>query len=156
MVKFILTHIPETTGKIPLLEQDTSLCNRTVLFVQNIIQSLGFSLHNTYFSFQGQFCEKIEGAAMGSLISPIVPNLYMEHFERTALRIAATPQVWLRYVHDMFVIQQVEHKQNFLKHINNVDLAIKFTVENNQQDCTIPFLDTIVKPEANNTLSLTV
>ena len=36
-----------------LLEQNTSLCDRTVLSVQNIIELLGFCLHNTYFSFQG-------------------------------------------------------------------------------------------------------
>ena len=48
-----------------LLEQDTSLHNRTVLSVQNIIQILGFCLHNTYFSFQDQFYEQVEGATMG-------------------------------------------------------------------------------------------
>ena len=30
----------------------------------------------------------LRGAAMGSLVSPIVANLYMEHFERKALRSA--------------------------------------------------------------------
>ena len=45
---------------------------------------------------------------------------------------------------DTFVIQQEEHKQNLLEHINNVDPAINFTVESNQQDGAIPFLDTIV------------
>ena len=35
-----------------LLKQDDTLCNRTVLLVQNIIELLGFCLHNTYFSFQ--------------------------------------------------------------------------------------------------------
>ena len=42
-----------------------------------------------------------------------------------------------------------------LTHINKVDPAIKFTVEGNQQDGGTPFLGTIVKPEADNTLSLT-
>ena len=37
-----------------------------------------------------------------------------------------------------------------------MDPAIKFLVENNQQDGAIPFLDTVVKPETDNTLSLTV
>ena len=60
-----------------LVEQDTSLCTRTVLSVQNIIQLLGFCLHNTYFSFQGQFYEQVEGAAMGSPVSPIVVNLFI-------------------------------------------------------------------------------
>ena len=94
---------------------------------------------------------------MGTLVSTIVAKLYMEHFERTALRTATTaPRLWLRYVDGTFVIQQEEHKLNFLEHINNVDPAIKFTVETNQQYGAIPFLDTIVKPQADNTLSLTV
>ena len=37
-----------------------------------------------------------------------------------------------------------------------LDPAIKFMLESNQQDGAIPFLDTIVKPEADNTLLLTV
>ena len=57
---------------------------------------------------------------------------------------------------DTFVIQQEEHRQNFLEHINKVNPAIKFSEENNWQDWARPFLDTIVKPDADNTLSLTV
>ena len=37
-----------------------------------------------------------------------------------------------------------------------MDPAIKFTVEGNQKNGTIPFLDTLVKPETDNTLSITV
>ena len=40
--------------------------------------------------------------------------------------------------------------------INSVDPAIKFTVEDNKEDGTIPFLDTIVKPEADGKISITV
>ena len=74
-----------------LFEQDDTLSNRTVLSVQNIIEPLGFCLHNTYFYFQNKFYEQVEGAAMGSLVSPIVANMYMEHFEREALRSASHP-----------------------------------------------------------------
>ena len=74
-----------------LLEQVTLPYNRTVLLVENIIQLLGFCLHNTYFSFQGQFYNQVEGAAMGSPVSPIVADLYMEYFKRIALRTATNP-----------------------------------------------------------------
>ena len=74
-----------------MLVNDDNL--RTVLSVQNIIELLGFCLHNTYFSFQNKFYEQVEGAAMGSPVSPIVANLYMEHFEGEALRSASHPQV---------------------------------------------------------------
>ena len=75
-----------------LLEQHETLCNRAVLSVQNIIELLGFCLHNTYFSFQNKFYNQVEGVTMWSLFSPIVGNLYMEHFDREALRSASHPQ----------------------------------------------------------------
>ena len=57
---------------------------------------------------------------------------------------------------DTFVTQKDVNKKDFLQHINNVDPAIQFTVENNKEEGVIPFLDTIVKPEANGNLSITV
>ena len=57
---------------------------------------------------------------------------------------------------DTFVIQKEVHKQDFLQHINSVKPATQFTVENNKEDGAIPFLDTIVKPEADWNLSITV
>ena len=54
------------------------------------------------------------------------------------------------------VIQQEDQKQTFLDYINKVDPTIKFTVWDNQENGTIPFLDTLVKPEADNCLSITV
>ena len=55
------------------------------------MELMGFCLHNTYFSFQNKFYKQVEGAAMGSPISPIVANLYMENFEGRALWSDATP-----------------------------------------------------------------
>ena len=52
-----------------LLEKDDNFSNRTVLSVQNITELLGFCLLNTYF-YQNKFYEQVEGAAMGSLVSP--------------------------------------------------------------------------------------
>ena len=70
-----------------LLEKDNTLKERTVLPVTDIILS-----QNTYFSLKGQFYKQTEGAAMGSLVSPIVANLYMEYFEQKALS-TATPKI---------------------------------------------------------------
>ena len=57
---------------------------------------------------------------------------------------------------DTFVIQKEEYKQNYLEHINSVGLAITFTMDDTKEDGAIPLLDTIVIPEADNTLSITV
>ena len=75
-----------------LLEKDDKLNDRTVFSFQNIIELLGFCLHNTNLSFQNKFYEQIEGAAMGSPVSLIVANLFMEDFERKTLTSAIYPQ----------------------------------------------------------------
>ena len=140
-----------------LLVKDNTLKERTVMDVEDIILLLEFCLKNTYFSFQCQFYEQVEGAAMGSPVSPIVANLYMEYLEQKALSTAPhPPKFWGRYVDDTFVIHKEDNKQGFLQHINSVDPAIRFTVEDNKEDGSIPFLDTIVKPEADGSLSITV
>ena len=84
-----------------LLEQDNTLKERAVLPVKDIILLLEFCLCNTYFSFQGQFYEQVEGAAMGFLVSPIVVNLYMEYFEQKAIGTATRP---LEYGSGMWMI----------------------------------------------------
>ena len=140
-----------------LLDKDTTLKERTVMEVGDIILLLEFCLKNTYFSFQGLFYEQVEGAAMGSPVSPIVANLYMEYLEQKALSTAPhPPRFWGRYVDDTFVIHKEANKQGFLQHINSVDPAIRFTLEDNKEDGSIPFLDTIVKPEADGSLSISV
>ena len=55
-----------------------------------------------------------------------------------------------------FVIHKEVNKWGFLQHIKSVDPAIRFTVEDNKEDGSIPFLDTIVKQEADGSLSITV
>ena len=138
-----------------LLEKGEMLQDRIVLSVQNIIELLGLCLHNTYF-FQNKFYGQVEGAAMGTLVSPIVANWYVEHFERETLQSASNPpgiglSLWMT-----LVIQQQARKQAFLDHINRIDPAIKFTVEGNQGNGAIPFLDTLLTPESDNSLSITV
>ena len=93
---------------------------------------------------------------MGSPVYPIVANLYMRYFEQKAPRTATHPLEWHCYVDDTFVIQQQDHKQDFLKHINSVDLFINFTVKGKKDDGVIHFLDATVKPEPDGALSITV
>ena len=73
------------------LEEDKELHLRTSMTVKHISCLLEFCLKNTYFSFQGRFYEQTEGAAMGSPISPIVANLFMEDLEVKAINTSPSP-----------------------------------------------------------------
>ena len=56
---------------------------------------------------------------------------------------------------DTFVIQQQANKQLFLDHINSIDPAIQFTVKGKQDNGAIPFLNTLVTPQTDHSLSIT-
>ena len=78
-----------------LLEEDKNLHHRTTMSVNHIYCLLEFCLTNTYFSFQDKLYEQKEGAAMGSPISLIVANLFIEDFEIRALATSpCTPKLW--------------------------------------------------------------
>ena len=73
------------------LEEDKELQKRTNMSIQHIVSLLEFCLRSTYFTFQDRLYEQQEGAAMGSPISPIVANLFMEDFERRAIESSPHP-----------------------------------------------------------------
>ena len=47
-------------------------------------------LRSTYLSYNGEFYEQSEGAAMGSPVSAVVANFYMELFEEVALQFSTS------------------------------------------------------------------
>ena len=82
--------------------------------INHITTLLEFCLKSTSFVFQGQYYQQMEGAAMGSPLSPIVANIFMEKFKKEAIDTAPhTPSLWKRYVDDSFVIQEEQHKEEF-------------------------------------------
>ena len=125
------------------LANDKELQQRTTMSIKHIIRLLEFCLRSTYVVFQGQYYKQVEGAAMGSPLSLIVANIYMENFETKALDTALhPPSLWKRFVDDTFVILEAEHKEEFFNHINVIEEKIKFTAETTKVDGSIPFLDT--------------
>ena len=73
------------------LTKDKDLQQRTTMSIKHIISLLEFCIRSTHFVFQGQYYEQAEGAAMGSLLSPIVASIFMEKFETEALETAPHP-----------------------------------------------------------------
>ena len=62
------------------LENNPSLADRTTLTPAQIADLLTFVLRSTYFQYNGSIYEQKDGAAMGSPVSAVIANLYMESF----------------------------------------------------------------------------
>ena len=139
------------------LEADKDLHLRTTMSSKQIISLLEFCLTNTYFTYQGKFYEQTDGIAMGSPMSPIVANLFMEDLEVKALATSPhQPSLWKRFVDDTFIIIKKAHKDSLLQHLNSIDDNIKFTCEESRDDGSIPFLDILIIPGSEGKLETTV
>ena len=106
------------------LKNDSTLGKRTLLNVEDIIELLKFVLTTTYFSFRGIIYKQLFGAAMGSPVSPVVANLYMEFLEQQAITTApidCKPRLWKRYVDDILEIVRKDQVDNLTTHLNQTD-----------------------------------
>ena len=97
-----------------------------------LITLLEVVLNNCVFSFQQKFYKQLQGAAMGSPVSPVIANIYI-------ICIAKKDQVDILF-----------------NHISQMDAHIKFTMESPDSEGSIPFLDTKYSPNSNNTIHTTV
>ena len=132
-----------------LLASDDTLGERTAIPGDAVCELTELCLRTTYFRFEDQFFEQVDGAAMGSPLSPIIANLYMEGFESKALASSpSSPTMWLRYVDDTFVLWPHDPNQleEFHSHLNAQHPQIQFTREE-KKDNQISFLDMLVKRE---------
>jgi len=108
--------------KVPYrkLEGDPSLADRTMLIPAEIADLLDFVLRSTYFQYNGSIYEQQEGAAMRSLVSAVIANLYTEAFEEQAIESAPyKPKIWKRYIDDTFTILDRGNVDSFLHHVNS-------------------------------------
>ena len=116
--------------------------------VDDVMVLLEFILTTTYFSFRGQFYRQKFGTAMGSPVSPLVANMFMEHLEQKLLSTAPEelkPKLWKRYVDDILEVIRRGTAEAPTQFLNGLDDSgsIKFTYEE-EHDGKLPFLDLLL------------
>jgi len=141
--------------KVPVEEPLTLLSQH---FNDDILALYKHVLTSTYFSVDGQFYEQTDGVAMGSPLSPVIANFYMEDFEMKAIKKAThKPTCWYRYVDNIFAIWPYgkEKLTDFLNHLNGIHNNIQFTVER-EDEGHLPFLDTDIYRKMDGSLGYRV
>ena len=106
---------------------------------------LTFCVETTYFGMGSNIYRQEEGLAMGSPLSPVLVNIYMEYFEEMTLGYTSLKSsMWFRYVDDTFILwPHQEDVQILLHHLNSIRPSIHFTREK-EQDNKLSFLDVLL------------
>lgn len=120
--------------RIPLSPHDTD-------------ELLKLCLSTASFQWRNNFYEQNSGAAMGSQVSPIMANIFMEDFEKKALSGSSmAPKLWKRYVDDTFVIWAlgINRLHEFLEYLNSINPSIQFTTATQDSNQSLPFLDIFI------------
>nr|VZI11478.1 unnamed protein product [Spirometra erinaceieuropaei] len=116
---------------------------------RHAMELLDYCLH-TYFTFNGQIYEQIQGAPMGSPISGYLAEAVLQELETRVFQ-TYKPKFWMRYVDDTFVILHRDAKDNFKRELDSVFPQIQFTMEE-ENNGVLPFLDVQVSRQEDGTL----
>ena len=133
-----LRPIVSSTGSVTY-----AVANELARIIKPLIGNSPHHVHNTK-----QFADEIRKVKLeeGECITSYNVTAFF-----TSIPVASA---WKRYVDDTFVLQHQAHGEEFLQHINTVDPSIQFIVEEAKEDGSIPFLDTIIRPEADGTFTI--
>lgn len=139
----ILKNNLENTGK---LEQH---------IINELLYILDKILKQNYFTYNNEFYIQEKGLAMGSPLSGILAEVYLNHFENTHLitennKFKNQIILYKRYVDDTFIIfdgtaRQLEKLKTYM---NSVDHQIQFTAEIEQKQ-EINYLDITIQKHNN-------
>ena len=101
-VSTLFTNIPVPVAlqvinsKISTYISFTNVCR---IPTEKFINLLEFALTNCIFCFNKKFYKQLQGAAIGSPVSPVIADIYMEYFESLAIPTSPTLiKWWFSYV----------------------------------------------------------
>jgi hypothetical protein len=79
------TNVPVKALQVISNKLSDTLAEQSALQAEAITELLEICLRTVYFQVDEKFFQQKDGMAMGSFLSPIIINIYMENFEKVAL-----------------------------------------------------------------------
>lgn len=111
-----------------------------------LIDALNLVLSHNYFSFNNKIYKQDQGLAMGSPLSGLLAEIFINHIENKILtlhdNITSKIKLYKRYVDDTLILFDGTDDEitNLFNKFNNLHKNIKFTLEHEENNI-IPFLD---------------
>ena len=121
------------------------------------IQMQQIATCETNFLFNGKVYNQIDGVAMGSLLAPVLANLFMGNNEKlwTENFQGTPPSYYRRNADDISsVFNNIFESNKFFNYINTRHHKIKFTMEAKVNEIN-PFLDVLIDNSQNILKTLT-
>ena len=116
-------------------------------------------INQNYFEHENDWFQPEKGIAMGSPISSIIAEIYLQHIEQTYIKhwIESKEIIYYkRYVDDILIIYDINHtnEQKISQYINKIDENLQFkpTIEERNK---ISYLDLTIHRN-NNSLDLSI
>ena len=93
----------------------------------------------------GSIHKQLDGVAMGSPVSPVVADIFMDELEKKAFEeLEALPKIWHRFVDDVITVINSSDEAVLLDHLNEQHPRITFTMER-ENDGKMPVMDVLFK-----------
>jgi len=104
---------------------------------------IAFLFDNTYFSFNDNFYKQTFGTPMGASVSPILATYVMDDLLNTVLPVLSFKPFFIKkYVDDIILALPREGTTEIVETLNSYDPFIQFTMETEDEQNSVPFLDT--------------
>jgi hypothetical protein len=133
-VSNLFTNVP-VSESVSVAEKVPKSAGAEPPFLRDFLKLLTVSGEENYFQFNGEYYRQLKVLAMGSPLSPLLAELFMDEFERRLFDSNSIDTrniyCWFRYVDDVFAIwtgtmRQLDH---FLAALNSISKTIVFTCE---------------------------
>ena len=153
-VKSLFPSVPpaDVLGITRTLLQKNSLFPAIVK--EDLLQGLEICLKQNYFEFNGSIFQDKDSLAIGSSLSPLAAEIFMDNLEQKIMShpLSKLCKFWYRYVDDVFSCFLGTRRQltTFLAYLNSLHPNIQFTLEIEENN-RINFMDLSIQ-KINNRL----
>lgn len=123
--------------------------------LDRFIELIEFVFNNTCFSFDNKHYRQILGTPMGSKCSPIIALYVMDELLDTCIPQLSFQLPFIKkYVDDLVCVVPEDKQDEILQVFNAYNEHLKFTIEKEDEQNSVPFLDSRMIRTADNIIKL--
>lgn len=137
----LYTNIPIDLALLAVENNWHKINNFTDIPKEEFLNTLKFILHSTYFTYNNKIYSQQFGVPMGSPISSTIAELVLGELETNLLQSLPSISFYKRYVDDIIICANPLHIQLIQKTFNNYHPRLQFTIEFENINKSINFLD---------------